>query len=105
MRLGTVCARGLSLGINVCVYPQSQGFLPKFNADISIKHLTRPISFFHCGPIEANGQVLEKGNIGSMSSSDAGNKEPYGEGLGLPIENPGVMCKRVRGCLAGEAEV
>ena len=76
------------------------------NTDILIIHLPRHVCFSPCCPIEAGCQVLDEGNIESISSSGvAGNKELLGARQGLTTDNPRLMCKRVGDCMAGEIEI
>lgn len=49
---------------------------------------------------------MDEAGIGStVIHSDVGDKELLCELLGPPIDEPRILCGRVRGCVAGEAEV
>lgn len=68
--------------------------------------LTRDCDSLDCGPIEASDIVTGQAGIGStIIHSDVGDKELLCGWLGLPIDKPRIVCRRVRGRVAGEAEV
>ena len=70
--------------------------------------LTRDGDGLDCGLIEAGARVIDEAGIGSaIICSDVGDKELLCGWLGPPIDKPKprILCRWVRGCVAGETEV
>lgn len=68
--------------------------------------LTRDCDHLDRGPTKASVRVMGEAGIGStIIRRDVGDKELLCGLLGSPIDSPGKLCGRVRGCMAGEAEV
>ena len=68
--------------------------------------LTRDCDHRDCGPVEASGRVMGLAHIGSaIIHSDVGDKELLCGLLERPIDKPRVLCRWVRGCVAGEVQI
>ena len=68
--------------------------------------LTSHCDILDCGPIEASDRVMGEAGVGpTVIRSDVGDEELLCGLLGSPIDKPRILCRWVRGCVAGESEI